>query len=102
MDFHQTWLCIDFMEIWFGMANGQISKIFTDLPARDTIMAGYYSLTFFFLFEVDHNLFIRLLLGSKAKIVLAKQLCCIQTRVYRLYRKNGYKRSFFYIIYTFL
>ena len=31
MDFHQTWfvhLCIDIVEIWFGIANGQISSNF--------------------------------------------------------------------------
>ena len=27
MDFHQTW-CIDIMEMWFGIANGQISSNF--------------------------------------------------------------------------
>ena len=40
--------CIDFVEIWFEIANGQIRQIFTELSARDTIMAGYYSLTFLF------------------------------------------------------
>ena len=42
-------MCIDIMEIWFGIANGQIHQIFTELSARDTIMAEYYSLTFLFL-----------------------------------------------------
>ena len=39
-------MCIDIMEIWFGIANGQILSNFTELSARDTIMAGYYILTF--------------------------------------------------------
>ena len=28
MDFHQTWYIIDIVEIWFGVANGQISSNF--------------------------------------------------------------------------
>ena len=40
--------CIDMKEIGFGIANGQISPMFDRLSARDTIMAGYCSLTFLF------------------------------------------------------
>ena len=29
-------ICIDIVEIWFGIANGQISSILTELSARDT------------------------------------------------------------------
>ena len=29
-------VCIDIVEIWFGIANGQISSIFDGLSARDT------------------------------------------------------------------
>ena len=30
-------MCIDIVELWFGIANGQISSIFwTELSARDT------------------------------------------------------------------
>ena len=36
-------MCIDVLEIWFGIANGQI---LSELSAQ---MAGYYSLTFLFL-----------------------------------------------------
>ena len=36
---------------------------------------------------IHHNLFITLLLGSKAETVLAKQLCYIQTKMYISYRK---------------
>ena len=32
------------------------------------------------------SLFITMLLGSKAKTILSKQLCCIQTEQYMLYR----------------
>ena len=28
-------MCIDIMEIWFGIANGQILSIFDELSARD-------------------------------------------------------------------
>ena len=28
-------MCIDIVEIWFGIANAQISQIFTELSARD-------------------------------------------------------------------
>ena len=36
MDFHQTWMCIDIVEIWFGIANGQICQILTELSAQET------------------------------------------------------------------
>ena len=32
MDFHQIYMCIDIVEIWFGIANGQILM---ELSARD-------------------------------------------------------------------
>ena len=54
------------------------------------------------IFLKHQNLFITLLLGSKAKTVLAKQSCCIQTKMYRIYRKMTIYGHFFYIIYTFL
>ena len=38
--------CIDMKEIWFGIAKGQISSMFDRVICpRNTIMAGYYSLT---------------------------------------------------------
>ena len=37
-------------EIWFGIANGQISSILTDLYDRNTMMVGYYRFTFLFHF----------------------------------------------------
>ena len=44
-------MCIDIVEIWFGIANGQISSNFDGvlLSARDTIMVGSCGLTFLFL-----------------------------------------------------
>ena len=39
--------CIDTKEIWFEM--GKFCQCLTELPARDTIMAGYYSLKFYYL-----------------------------------------------------
>ena len=50
--FTKLGMCIDIMEIWFGIVNGQISSSFMELSARDTIMAGYYSLTFLFPLEI--------------------------------------------------
>ena len=41
-------MCIDIVEVWFWIANGQISSIFRELPARDTTVTGYNSLTFLF------------------------------------------------------
>ena len=29
-------MCIDIVEIWFGIANGKFGQIFTELSARDT------------------------------------------------------------------
>ena len=40
-------MCIDIMEICFGIANGQISSIF-ELSAHITIVAGYYRFAFLF------------------------------------------------------
>ena len=48
--FTRLGMYIAIVEIWFGIANGQISSNFTELSVRDTIMAGYYSLTFFILY----------------------------------------------------
>ena len=40
-------MCIDIVEIWFGIANGQTSSIFHGVICPRQ-MAGYYSLTFLF------------------------------------------------------
>ena len=37
---------IDIVEIWFGIANGQILSNFDGAICRDEIMVGYYSLMF--------------------------------------------------------
>ena len=34
--FTKLGMCIDIVEIWFGIANGQICQIFKELPAWDT------------------------------------------------------------------
>ena len=34
--FTKLGMCIDIVEIWFGIANGQISSKFSELSARDT------------------------------------------------------------------
>ena len=59
---------------------------------------------------IHHNLFITLLMGSKAETVLVKQPCYSQTEMYSSYREMTIYghfsiyciQSFFYIIYTFL
>ena len=52
-----------------------------------TQSAQTQSLGLLLLVSIHHNLFITLLLGSTAKAVLAKQPCCIQTKVYRFNKK---------------
>ena len=47
--FTKLGMCIDIVEVWFGLLMDKFRKFFTELSARDTIMAGYYSLTGFFL-----------------------------------------------------
>ena len=47
--FTKLGICIDIVEIWFGIANGQISSFLTELSVRDTTVAEYYSLTLFYL-----------------------------------------------------
>ena len=42
--------CIDIKEIWFGIANGEISSMFDKFICPQTIMAGYYNLNLKFLF----------------------------------------------------
>ena len=47
--FTKLGMCIDIVEIGgLGLLMGKFRKNFTELSARDTIMAGYYSLTFLF------------------------------------------------------
>ena len=46
---------------------------------------------------IHHNLFITPLQGSEAKYVLAKQTCCIQTKIYRSYRKMTINGLYFYL-----
>ena len=43
-------MCIDIVEIWFGIANG---LILSKLSACDTIMTGYYSLMLLCTVEVE-------------------------------------------------
>ena len=39
--FTKLGMCIDTVEIWFGIANGQICQIFTELSARDTPIISF-------------------------------------------------------------
>ena len=41
-------MCIDIMEIWFGIANGHISSFLAELSAHYTIVVEYCSFTFLF------------------------------------------------------
>ena len=53
--FTKLGMCIDIVEIWFGIANGLMGKfcqIFTKLSACDMTVAGYYSLTFLFILHL--------------------------------------------------
>ena len=45
--FTKLGMCIDIVDIWFGIANGQISSIFYRVICPRQ-MVGYYSLTFLF------------------------------------------------------
>ena len=44
--FTKLGMCIDIMEIWYGLANGQISSIFDRVISQYKIVAVYYRFTF--------------------------------------------------------
>ena len=48
--FTKLGMCIDIVEIWFGIAYGQIMSTLADLSSHHMKMAGYYR--FMFLFAV--------------------------------------------------
>ena len=50
----------------------------------------------------EYTTVITLLLVSKAKTVLAKQLCCIQTRMYKLCRKMAINGHVLHNLYIFV
>ena len=50
MDFYQICVCIDIVEIWFGIANVQVLSIFDKVRYCDMIMVGYFYFTFLFSF----------------------------------------------------
>ena len=61
--FNKLGICIDIVEIWLGIANGQISSIFfMELPARDTSIFSV----------LDNNL-------SKCQSIFTKLGICIDT-----------------------
>ena len=62
-------MCIDIVEIWFGIANGQISLNFYGVICP--IMAGCYSLTFLF--------------GGKISIYLNKRVFIMINNILCLY-----------------
>ena len=61
--FTKLGMCIDIMEIWFGIANGQFRQIFTELSARDTPIFSF----------PDDNL-------SKEQGILTKLAICIDIK----------------------
>ena len=46
--FTKLGMCIDIVEVWFGIANGQISSNFMELSAYNTILAGIIVYHFYF------------------------------------------------------
>ena len=54
--FAKLGMCIDIVEIWFGVANGQISSIVDRVTACHMIMAGYYCFVFF-IFTSSNNFY---------------------------------------------
>ena len=67
---------------------GKFRQIFMELSAHNTIMVGYYSLTFLSR-DTLQPLYNSVIAGIQSKNMLADQLCCIQTKMCRLYRKMG-------------
>ena len=45
--FTKLGMCIDVLDICFGIANGQFHQFFTKLSASKMIMVGYYCFTFY-------------------------------------------------------
>ena len=66
-------LCIDIVEIWFGIALGKFRQILTELSARDTPI---------FLFPDDHL--------SKCQGILTKLGTCIDMKEIWFVIANGY------------
>ena len=64
-------MCIDNEEMWFWIANGQISSVFfTELSTSNTIMARYYHFTFFFVFYSDKKFFVFFVSSIKMYVVV--------------------------------
>ena len=74
--------CIDIKEIWFGIANGQISSMFDRVMCPRHNMVGYYSLTFLFLFLHENMLWvlIRITWTRRGWSGGAKVLCILDHR----------------------
>ena len=66
--FTKVGMCIDIVEIWFGIVNRQILSNLTELSAHDMIMAGYYILTFL-LNKVSHFSFFYVFFVSKGSFI---------------------------------
>ena len=77
--FTKLGMCIDIVDIWFGIANGQISSIFTELSALDTPIHSF----------LDDNL-------SKYQGILIKLAICIDIKEIWFRIANGQISSNFY------
>ena len=87
------------------LSSANVSNPFLDVSCLHEYSWKYFSSKIHYMWVADkscprfpsmiyHNLFIILLPGSKAEPLLGEQPCCIQRKIYRLYRKVT--------IYTFL
>ena len=86
--------CIDIVEIWFGLLMGKFCQCL--LSAHDTIMVGYYSLTF--LLHKGQIQFVVLLYGKflDSGFLTKIEVFDINVKIF-MYRRS---RSFFYLCLT--
>ena len=65
--------CIDSKDIWFGIANWQITSMFWQLSSRDTIIAGYYRFMFLFINVKEALLILKLIILNFVTCLLLKR-----------------------------
>ena len=80
--FTKSGVCIDIMEIWYGIANGQISSNF------DGVICPFFFFFFFFFFILGQNL-------SKSQGILTKLGMCIDMKEIWFRIANGQVSSMF-------
>ena len=71
-------MCIDIVEIWFGIAIGYILSIFTELFPHDMIMVGYYHFTFLFLslHEIFSTVILSIPLIQEGQLSVSSERMC--------------------------